>query len=107
MGEKDKKLSQESVLTTDLLMERLSQIGGITIKKMFGGHGIFHEGKMFGIIDSKGQSYLKADDSNRADFEAFGSYKHSRMPYLSIPEKVLNDPEVLVIWARKSIGISK
>lgn len=73
MGEKGKKLSQESVLTTDLLMERLSQIGGITIKKMFGGHGIFHEGKMFGIIDSKGQSYLKADDSNRADFEAFGT----------------------------------
>jgi DNA transformation protein len=107
MGEKEKKLSQESVLTADLLMEKLSRIGGITSKKMFAGHGIFHEGKMFGIVDSNGQSYLKADDSNKADFEALGYHKHSRMPYLSIPEEIFNDPETLVIWAKKSIDISK
>jgi DNA transformation protein len=107
MGEKGKKLSQESVLTTELLLEKISQIGGITSKKMFGGHGIFHEGKMFGIVDAKGQSYLKADDSNKPDFEAFGSHKHSRMPYLSIPEKIFNDPEILVAWAKKSIDIPK
>jgi len=107
MGEKGRELSQESVLTAELFMEKLSQIGGITSKKMFGGHGIFHEGKMFGIVDSKGQSYLKADDSNWTDFEAFSSHKHSRMPYLSIPEKVFNDPETLITWAKKSIDISK
>ena len=107
MGEKGKKLSQESVLTAELLLERLSPIGGITSKKMFGGHGIFHEGKMLGIVDSKGQGYFKADDSNRADFEAFDSHKHNRMPYLSIPEKIFNDPETLVTWAKKSIDISK
>ena len=107
MGEKGKQLSQESVLTAELLLERLSRIEGITSKKMFGGHGIFQEGKMFGIVDSKGQGYLKADDSNKADFEALGCHKHSRMPYLSIPEKIFNDPETLVEWAKKSIDISK
>lgn len=105
MGEKGIKLSQESVLTAELFLEKLSQIGGITSKKMFGGHGIFHEGKMFAIIDSKGRSYLKANDSNQADFEAFGSHKHSRMPYLSIPQKIFDDPETLVTWAKKSIDI--
>jgi len=73
MGEKGNKQNQESVLTAELLLEKLSQIGGITSKKMFGGYGIFHEGKMFGIVDAKGQSYLKADDSNRTDYEASGS----------------------------------
>lgn len=107
MGEKGNKLNQESVLTAELLLERLSSIGGITSKKMFGGHGIFQEGKMFGIVDSKGQAYLKADDSNLADFESFGCDKHSRMPYFSIPEKIFNDPETLVEWAKKSIDISK
>jgi DNA transformation protein len=107
MGEKGKKMSQESELTADLLLEKLSQIGGITSKKMFGGYGIFHEGKMFAIVDPKGQSYLKTDDSNRTDFEAFGSHKHSRMPYLSIPEEIFNDPETLAAWAKKSMAISK
>jgi len=105
MGEKGKKLSQESVITAELLLEKLSQIGGITRKKMFGGHGIFHEGKMFAIVDPKGQSYLKANKSNKGDFEAFGSHKHSRMPYFSIPEKIFNDPESLVKWANKSIDM--
>ncbi len=54
-------------------------------------------------MDSKGQSYLKADDSNKADFEALGCHKHSRMPYLSIPEKIFNDPEILISWAKTSI----
>jgi DNA transformation protein len=105
MGEKGNKTGQESVLTAELLLEKLSQIGGVTSKKMFGGHGIFHDGKMFAIVDPMGQSYLKANESNHADFEAFGSHKHSRMPYLSIPEKIFNDPEALVKWAKKSIDL--
>jgi len=105
MGEKGNIQSQDSVLTAELLLEKLSQIGGITSKKMFGGYGIFHEGKMFGIVDAKGQSYLKADDSNRTDFEASGSHKHNRMPYYSIPEDIYNDPEILVTWAKKAIDI--
>jgi DNA transformation protein len=105
MGEKGNKQNQESALTAELLIERLSQIGGITSKKMFGGHGIFHEGKMFAIVDPKGQSYLKTDDSNRTDFESSGSHKHSRMPYFSIPEEIFDDTETLVTWAKKSIEI--
>jgi DNA transformation protein len=107
MGEKGKKLNQESVLTADLILDRLSPIGEITSKKMFGGHGIFHQGKMFALVDSKGQGYLKADESNLTDFESFGCEKHSRMPYFSIPEEIFNEPEVLVEWAKKSINIAK
>lgn len=105
MGEKGNKQGQNSVLTAELLLEKLSQIGGITSKKMFGGYGIFNEGKMFALVDSKGQAYFKADDSNRTDFEASGSDKHSRMPYYSIPGEVFEDPEALVTWAKKSIDI--
>jgi len=54
MGVKGDKTSQDSVLAAELLVEKLISIGSITSKKMFGGHGIFHEGKMFAIVDSKG-----------------------------------------------------
>ena len=36
---------------------------------MFGGHSVFHEAKMFGIVDSKGNYFFKVDETNKADFE--------------------------------------
>ena len=107
MGIKGDKLTKEASILADLLVEKLSPIGGISTKKMFGGHGIFHEGKMFCIIDSKAQAYMKADDSNKADYEATASQQHSKMPYYSIPEEVLNNVKMLIIWANKSISIAK
>lgn len=103
MGTKGSKLSQASVQTAELLKGKLDVIGGIIIKKMFGGHGIFHDGKMFGIVDSKGHGYLKVTDLNKADLEEKGSQQHGKMPYFSIPDTVLNDDENLVAWARKAL----
>ena len=107
MGNKGDKLTQDSVLSAELLIEKLSSIEGITSKKMFGGHGIFHDGNMFGIIDSKGQGFMKADDSNRSDFENIGASKHSKMPYYSISSEIINDEKMLVALAKKSISILK
>jgi DNA transformation protein len=107
MGNRGDKLSQDSVTSAELLVSKLWPIGGVTSKKMFGGHGIFHDGKMFGMVDSKGQSFLKVDDANRKNFEEMGAARHGRMPYFEIPEKILADPEELVKWAQQSIEISK
>ena len=74
---------------------------------MFGGHGIFHEGKMFGIIDSKVNYFLKADDTNKAHFEEKGATQHSKMPYFSIPGEVLENLDEVISWTNKSIAISK
>lgn len=107
MGIKGEKNTEKTNLAAQVLGAKLEAIGGVTTKKMFGGHGIFHEGKMFGIIDSKGRPFLKADATNRTNFEKEGAERHSRMPYFSIPQIVLNDPEELIQWARTSIKISK
>ena len=106
MGEKDEKLTQESVITAKLIIEKLGSVGDITAKKMFGGHGLFYDGKMFCIVDSKGQGYLKVNDSNRTAFEEEGASKHSRMPYYSIPSVVFNNLDELVQWAKRSIDIA-
>lgn len=74
---------------------------------MFGGHGIFEEDKMFALIDSKGRLFFKTDDTNRLKFEEAGSEKHSKMPYFSVPEDVLEDDDVLKEWTLLSIKISK
>ena len=107
MGVKGGKMQKESVLQTELLLEKLIQIDGITTKKMFGGHGIFHDNKMFGLIDSKGGAFFNANETNVDDYLSLGSHKHSKMPYYSIPESVFTDFEKLEDWAKKSIVISK
>jgi len=107
MGNKGDKLSQDSVISAEELVTKLSPIGGISSKKMFGGHGIFHDGKMFGIIDSKGRAFFRVNAATASDFEKKGTEQHRRMPYFSIPIEFLETAEELLKWARKSIEVSK
>ncbi len=107
MGIKGDKLTQDATLAAEELVEKLSAIEGITSKKMFGGHGLFHADKMFGLMNSQGEAYLKVDQSNRADFEQAGGHQHGKMPYFSIPVDVRDDQDLLIEWANKSITISK
>jgi DNA transformation protein len=107
MGIKGDKMTAASVLSAEAFVDCIGTLGEITSKKMFGGHGIFHEGKMFGMIDSKGKYFMRVDETNQAEYEKKGSERHSRMPYFSIPDDVIKDPKSLVTWAKKSIKASK
>ncbi len=106
MGIKGDKMKEESIKAAEILVEKLSSIEGFTSKKMFGGHGLFSENKMFGLIDSKGISFLKVDDELKSDLVSKGGIQHSRMPYYSIPDSILNDEDQLLDYARKSIVIN-
>ena len=105
MGEKGDKLTNDSVLAAESLLNKLAPIEGISSKKMFGGHGIFYEGKMFGMVNSKGASFFKTNESNENDYINLNAEKHSRMPYYMIPENIINNNESLISWAQKSIDI--
>lgn len=89
------------------MVDKFVQFEGNTTKKMFGGHGIFHENKMIGLIDSKGIVFFKANDSSTGDYLAVGSHKQSKMPCSSILSNFFSDFDKLDIWAKKSIEISK
>lgn len=107
MGVKGDKMSQDSVLAAEELAQKLAVISDISTKKMFGGHGVFHQGKMFGIVDSKGSVYFKADEKMASAYLEKGGTKHGRMPYYSVPNEVLSDLDTLKVWAQKSIELSK
>jgi DNA transformation protein len=107
MGEKGAKLTSDSSISADDIQNRLSSLGDISVKKMFGGYGIFAESKMFALIDSQGQIFFKVDDTNLSSYEDAGSEKHFRMPYYRVPEKVLGDDHLIEEWARTSIEIAK
>ena len=106
MGVKGEKMTSDSVLSAELLLETLTGLRDITSKKMFGGHEIFHEGKVFGIIDSKGRAFIKADDDIKQEMIKLGSEQHSRMLYYSISEEAFKENKINAL-AKKSIAISK
>ena len=74
---------------------------------MFGGYGVFEAGTMFAIVDSRGQFFLKVNESNRKDFDDSGASRHGRMPYFSFPEEVQENDRQLRAWVTKSVLLSK
>jgi DNA transformation protein len=93
----------------DFVEDLLAGFGPVTIRAMFGGAGIFHDGIMFVIIADE-TLYLKVDNSNRPDFEAEGmsafTYsargKSAEMSYREVPERLYDEPEEFAEWARKA-----
>jgi DNA transformation protein len=53
------------------IMDLLSGWGGVSVKRMFSGHGLHRQGVMFGLI-IRDTLYFKTDDRNRPAYEAAG-----------------------------------
>lgn len=85
--------------------ERLAPLG-VTARKMFGGHGLFSDGAMFGMVTSSGDLALKADATTQARYEAAGSARKGKMPYWHVPDAVLADDVQLLAWAREAVGVA-
>jgi DNA transformation protein and related proteins len=96
----------------DFVMGQLEGMEGVTVKKMFGGGGIFHDGKMFALLH-EAQMFLKVDDSNKGKFKEAGTgpfkphpNKPMKMPYYEVPPEVLEDQEKLKEWAGISVKVA-
>jgi len=88
-----------------------SGLGQISVKRMFGGAGLYSGKAMFALIVDD-VIYLKSDDTLRASFEVEGceafSYetkagKRGVMSFMQLPEAALDDPDLALDWARKSM----
>ena len=89
------------------LAEVFERFGRVSARRMFGGHGIFHEGRMFGLVSGE-RLYLKTDEESRAKFEAKGlapfeymrSGKLTPTSYVEAPPEIYEDREEAARWAR-------
>jgi DNA transformation protein len=99
----------------DYVTDQLAGWADVSVRKMFGGAGLYCEGVMFGLI-ADDVAYLKVDDSNRDDFvkagaSAFNPYpekgKTAVMSYYEVPADVLEKPDELAKWAQRSLIIAK
>lgn len=90
----------------DYLHEVLAEFGPIRSRRMFGGHGIYHQDLMFGLV-ADDELYLKVDTQSLPEFEAAGldafeyvkNGKQYKMSYHRAPESIFDDPEDARHWA--------
>ena len=97
----------------DYVVERLSVVGPVTVRRMFGGAGLYHRGFFFALVDDD-VLYFKADDTNRTDYEEagmspfrpFADKPDYVMAYYELPGDVLEDDASLKAWAMKAVAVA-
>ncbi|MBK8394657.1 MAG: TfoX/Sxy family protein [Leptospiraceae bacterium] len=99
----------------EFVLERLSIAGNVTIRAMFGGHGIYSGDLMFGLV-ADGVLYLKVGESNikdyiQANMKPF-SYeakngKPISMSYWRLPLDILESNDDLPKWINKAVEAAK
>jgi len=93
----------------EYVVEILAPLGPVTPRRMFGGHGIFYDSLMIGLI-ADDSLYLKVDPISKADFEALElpPFEYSKngkpfaMSYHLAPEAIYDDPDEARHWALKA-----
>ena len=98
----------------EFIKELFAAFGPVSVRRMFGGAGIFADGLMIALI-SDDEIYLKADAQTSPAFQAEGlkpfTYGAKRkrvvMSYWRMPERLFDDPEELAEWVRAAFGAAQ
>jgi DNA transformation protein len=98
----------------EFLVEQMAGFGPVTIRPMFGGAGIYHDGLMFALVYDEAL-YLKVDEAARSAFEAenlppfvysMKGGKKIDMSYFRCPERCLDDADEMAQWCRVAFGVA-
>lgn len=108
-----------SRLDPDFIRDLFTLFGPVTVKRIFGGAGLWSDGLMFGLVFD-GAIFLKVDETSIPDFEREGSrpfvYTRAKSPgrvgrasfsYWRLPERLYDDPEELAVWAGRALAIAQ
>jgi DNA transformation protein and related proteins len=91
-------------------VDLLSLLGPVQARAMFGGHGLYCRGVMFGLLDDD-ELFLKTDDACRPRFEEAGCrrwvYASKDGPmetgYFRPPDGAHEDAEAMLPWSRLAL----
>jgi len=88
------------------LKELFQPFGEVQMRRMFGGHGVFYDGLMIGLVADE-ELYLKVGPDTEGEFKALGlspfeyqkGNKRVKMSYYHPPENTLEDAHEMTRWA--------
>jgi len=106
-------------LDPEFIRELFAPFGPVSVRRMFGGAGIWAEGLMFALVFD-GAIFLKVDATSIPDFEREGSrpfvYTRAKskgrigrasLSYWRLPERLYDDPDELATWAQRALAIAQ
>jgi DNA transformation protein and related proteins len=103
----------------EFVRDLFAPFGAVTVKRMFGGAGLYSQGLMFALLFD-GAIFLKVDETSIPDFEREGSRpfvytraksrgrvgRHS-LSFWRLPERLYDDPDELALWAARALAIAQ
>ena len=95
----------------DFVTELLAPLGGVSARRMFGGHGLYRDAVMFALI-ADDTLYFKTDAINRSVFEAAGSqaFRYARqgrlvaLSYHQAPDAAFDSATAMQPWAESGFA---
>ncbi len=94
-----------SIADSDIAFARevFSALPDLSHRKMFGGICLYSEDTVFALASSDGRLYLKATGDLADRLAADGAEQFHSMPYWSLPEDMLDDPDAACDLARETL----
>ena len=91
------------------LHEIFERLGRIQTRRMFGGHGVWHEGRMIALV-AKDTLYLKSDADSAEHFDKLNlppftyerNGKTMPMSYRQAPADLFEDRHEAALWGRRA-----
>jgi DNA transformation protein len=102
-------------MDADAIHDLFSAFRAVTVRRMFGGAGIYADGVMFALL-ADGALYLKAGEANAPDFDRENlepftytakTGKRAVMSYRRMPERLYDDPDELADWAARALQVAQ
>ncbi|MET0923180.1 MAG: TfoX/Sxy family protein [Xanthobacteraceae bacterium] len=99
-------------MSPDDIRELFAAFGPVSVRRMFGGAGIFADATMFALVHD-GVIYLKVDERTMPAFEreGLGPFTYMRRgeraslsSYRRMPDRLYDDPAELAVWARDALA---
>lgn len=91
----------------DDILDRLQPVGDVKPRAMFGGQGLFIDGKMFAKISPKNVLSLKGDEAALGAYREWGMQKSGKMPYYEVTAEQMEDPDLFLEAVRLAVDASK
>jgi len=89
----------------EYLLDLLAEFGPVESRTMFGGYGIYKQGRMFAIVVDD-NLYFKTDEKAKADFEARGlkpfTYQRKNRENSLSYHQALENGRAMREWAEKA-----
>ena len=101
-------------MDAEAIRELFREFGPVSVRRMFGGAGIFVDGLMIGLV-SGGLIFLKADAETIPAFEAEGqgpftyatkNGEQKLTSYWRMPDRLYDDIDELAHWARTAHAVA-